>query len=105
MMAAKAPPAWKQPPLFKVGAESVAPKDAWRLDELPASLGTLPREVYQAYRVLATTGPCDRKTLLHAVHRAYWRDFDRIVRTIDKLANCGYVTTDANGIMTAKEHT
>jgi hypothetical protein len=71
-MAVSAPP--KKPvqaPLFDASAEPRARPDEWRLDDPPPSVGTLPREIYQALCVLRATGPRDARALGQAIMKSY----------------------------------
>lgn len=101
--AKKSPAVLKQQPLFDASAEPRAKPETWKLDAAPPSLGTLPREVYQAYCVLRAKGPCDAKKLQREISRVYDWDMMRILRVVGKLANCGYVSTTSDGVMSVIE--
>jgi hypothetical protein len=99
-----APPVKKpvQQPLFDANHEPRAKPEQWRLDGPPVSVGTLPREVYQALCVLRTTGPCDAKALGKAIVKYYDWDLMRITRVVTRLASCGYVTMGEGGILSVR---
>jgi hypothetical protein len=85
-----------QGPLFDAEREPRAKPEEWRLDGPPVSVGTLPREVYQALCVLRMAGPCE------AIVKHYDWDPMRIMRVIQRLATCGYVTMGDGGILSVR---
>lgn len=91
-----------QEPLFDASTEPRVRADQWRFDDPPASIGTLPREVYQALCVLRAARPCTAQVLGKAIVRYYDWDLSRITRVVTRLASCGYVSMGDGGILSER---
>ena len=98
----KKPATWKDQQLFDANAEPRARPDEWRFDAPAPSIGTLPREIYQALCVLRAYGPCNAEKLEKHIVKYYDWDPMRIMRVIQRLASCGYVTMGDGGLLSVR---
>lgn len=91
-----------QAPLF---AKPFGERHSSPVAEVPTGVGTLPPDVYVAWRALKALGPMAAFELERWLLRS--RDWSqaRIGRTVKAVATCGYVDMDKHGVMTAREET
>lgn len=91
-----------QPPLF---AEPFGEYHSRPVAEIPTGVGTLPPDLYVAWRALKMHGPMTAAALDKWLLRERDWSHARVERTVEALPSCGYVDADENGAMTAREET
>jgi len=102
-MALTAPPKKpEQQPLF---AQPFGEVHARPVAEVTASAGTLLPDVYVAWRALQQIGPKTSQELETWLFRQRDWSHARVERTVKAVKVCGYVDTDEQGVMTAREET
>lgn len=102
-MAASAPPKkLVQQELFR-GAYSAPALPP--VADVPAGIGTLPRDIYIAWRALQTRGPMTTAELDRWLFREQDWSHVRAERAARDIARCGYVIVDSSGALSAREET
>jgi hypothetical protein len=102
-MAMSAPP--KKPVQQPLFAKSFGEHHGRPVAEAPTGVGTLPLDVYVAWRALQMNGPQTAGQLEKWLLRERDWSHARVERTVKAVATCGYVEMDENGAMTAREET
>jgi hypothetical protein len=102
-MAMTAPP--KKPVQQPLFAKPFAETKAWPVADAPTGPGTLPPDVYVAWRTLRQIGPKTSQELEKWLLRGRDWSHARVERTVKAVKVCGYVDTDEQGVMTAREET